>query len=187
MVVAGASFGAVHRLPTRARIFNGCIRISPRDPRPGRGPHRSGGVAGDLRLDDDLWVHRLVPHTLRPRKQNHSLLGGFVVLAVRGACTAGHWCSMGSTRLAAFCRGKVLPSFSRRHWPSVADLPISRPLHLAGQVAEWPAHPPDELAVVVTRSLPPRHSHKRHTSHRRRGRSAPRRDHRALRGIALPR
>ena len=38
MVVADASLGAVHRLPVRARIFNRCIRISPRDPRPGHGP-----------------------------------------------------------------------------------------------------------------------------------------------------
>ena len=66
MVVAGASRGAVYRFPARARIFNGCIRISPRDIRSGHGPGRGGDVAGDLRLDDDLWVYRLVPQTLHP-------------------------------------------------------------------------------------------------------------------------
>ena len=30
---------------------------------------------------------------------------------------------------------------------SIADLPISRPLHLAGPIAEWPSRPPDELAL----------------------------------------
>ena len=50
-------------------------------------------------------------------------------------------------QLAAFSSGKVLPSCSRRHRSSVADLPISRPLHLAGQTAEWSSRPPDELAL----------------------------------------
>ena len=93
MVVAGPSLGAVYRLPARARIFNGGIWISREGIRSGDGPGRSGGIAGYLRLDDDLWVHRLVPQTLHPRKQNHSLCVGFVVLAVRDARTAGHWCS----------------------------------------------------------------------------------------------
>ena len=69
MVVADASLGAVHRLPVRARIFNGCIRISLGDIRSGYGPDCGGGATGDLRLDDDLCVHGLVPQTLHPRKQ----------------------------------------------------------------------------------------------------------------------
>ena len=31
--------------------------------------------------------------------------------------------------------------------PFIANLPVSRPLHLAGQTAEWPSRPPDELAL----------------------------------------
>lgn len=85
--------------------------------------------------------------TLRPRKQNHPLCVGFVVLAVRGARTAGHWCSIGRARLAAFSSGKILLGFSRRYRPFIANLPVSRPLHLAEQTAEWPSRPPDELAL----------------------------------------
>ena len=115
------------------------------DPAMARG--RGGGIAGDLRLDDDLWFHRLVPQTLHPRKQHHSLRVGFVVLAVRGARTADHWRSISRARLATCFRGKVLPSLARSHRPSIADLPISRPLHLAGPTAERSPRPSDELAL----------------------------------------
>ena len=45
--------------------------------------------------------------------------------------------------------GKVLLGFARSHWPSITDLPISRPLHLAGPIAERPSRPPDELASTI--------------------------------------
>ena len=59
------------------------------------------------------------------------------------------WCSIGRARLAVCFRGKVLPSLARSHRPSIAALPIPRPLHLAGPIAEWPTHPPDELAIAL--------------------------------------
>ena len=55
-----------------------------------------------LALPSGLFIVSPLGLDLRPRKQNHSLCVGFVVLAVRGARTAGHWRSIRRARLAAF-------------------------------------------------------------------------------------
>ena len=77
------------------------------------GPHRRGGPAGDLPLDDGLRLHGPVPPALRPREFNNPLFVGFVVLVVPGPRTAGHRGSTGGAGLASALGAEVGPRAGR--------------------------------------------------------------------------